>query len=448
MDADVAAFQKFIETSLVIEAPAGSRKASQAAVAIASGRVNRGAAVSFKDVRGEGLDAKTYGAVVEDIRKQIAADLSRPDYRIEVFDRSTKDPAAEGRRIDKGLAHFARGVVAHPDEGAFAQGMNLPSGKACVVVGFPASTGLQPFFSRAIGIPVKTKAIDDVNAHRMFLWHELGHCLLGASEAKADTFAALMVLRHTKLEGAIDLLATWREVLEFISDRGDDHFMSASLRAVSARAEALRADKRFMSMDIKEIAALAKSMSDEFAASPAEVKDAMTVRSALAEAQGLKAHYVRTDEGLRRVGFGEWVNANAAIPELGRIKDAFERLANGTTGRQEAYTIDLPALRASLAVLAAQGDSTARAMVKGLDRGRKSKAAAHDEGIGVAIPYDFRQDPYHGQVIAFDRSCQKAIVSDDGGRYAIHDGRAVIEHGDLTTLAANAENVASVGLRR
>lgn len=449
MDADVAAFQRFVDAALVIEAPMGSRKASQAALAVASARVDRRASVEFKDVRG-GLDAKAYGTIVEEIRQQIASDLSRPDYRIEIFDRSTKDVVAEGKRIDKVLGQFAKGVQAHPEEGAFAQGMNLPSGKACVIVGFPASTSLKPFFSRAIGVPVETKAIDDVSAHRMFIWHELGHCLLGASEAKADTFAALMVLRHTKLDGAIDLLATWREVMEFTGERGDDHFMSASLRGVALRADALRADKRFMSMDMKEIAALAKSMSEELAAKPSEVKDTMTFRSALTEARGLKAHYVRSDEGLRRVGFGEWISANADIPELGRIRDAFERLSTGTTGPQAPYKIDLVSLRASLAALAAQGDPTARAMVKGLDRGRKAaKEDRHDDGIGVKIPYEFTKDAYQGQVIAFDRSCQKAIVSDDGGRYAIHDGRAVIEHGDLATLAAKAaDNVETVGLRR
>lgn len=446
MDADVAAFQRFVDTALVIEAPAYAGKASQAVQAVARAR----ATVSFES-RGRGLSSDRYRELVAEVRRQVTEDLRPgPDYRVEIFDRSRKDLGAEARRIDTSLWDFGQHVKAAARDGAMAQGVVIGAKPACIVVGFPNHTDVNAYYSQSVGFPVNTGSLDNETAHRMFFWHEVGHCILGPSEAYADTFAALMMVRHTSTKDALAVVATWREVSELTTpDVDDDHFMSASLWRVVERSSALRSDPTFMSMDMKGVAALAKSMADTFALTEADQAEIVAFRKAVSAAAGAKAHYVRTEEGLQRVGFGDWLRSHSRVPEFARLIRSIDSLMGGVVSQSPYKPRSSSEFRKDLSEIAGRGDPTAKLMLRGLDR-KSGPAERHEASMGIKIPYEFGTDAYHGQVIDFDPKCQTILFSPDNDRYAIRDGRAVIDHGDLSSLAdrMRSTEVADLGLRR
>jgi hypothetical protein len=399
MDADVSHLQKFADVPYVIEAPASkSRAASAAAQALG------GVQVRFDDTRP--LPKGRYGAIVESVRAQINEDL-RPDgkWRIDVFDRSAKDLTQEGRRIDRTLSGFRKSLGTGA-EGAFAQPFPVNTTapgqlKGCIVVGFPASTDPRQMMSAALrGAPVPMQGLTAEKFHRHSLWHELGHCLLGNSEARADTFASLMALRHNLFgKDTLATLASWREVNEWTTPQLDDeHFIAASLWEVVSRADALQADKRFMAMGIEEIAGLAKTMSDRFSLGPEAIRDAVSMRRAFYVAAALPHHLVPGPGGKRVKGdLQAWGAAHSDIPEIARMDTVSLNLLNGAKPLQ-AFAHDMKALRARLDALVASGDPTAKAMVASLDR--PAPAHRHDPDFEAEIPYRFKATDYARQVLS------------------------------------------------
>lgn len=427
MDADVSALQRFADVPYVIESAAPELPLARAA------QMNAGAGLDLRIDDSRGVTPEHYRRIVEQIRRQLAADpVSRKEgYRIEIFDRSVPDPAAEARRVDRRLPGFAASFEKLADTGANANAYRTSATSAsCMVVGWKPGDSASAVMGRIVGEPhADTGGMDADQFHRHGLYHEIGHCLLGGSEAKADTFAALMMLRHTDIPmDALTALAGFRELAETTSpDPNDDHFVAASLWRVVQIGDQLRASDRFMAMDIGEIATVAEAIGDRFASMPDETRGIRSFRAAFNHAAQAKVHYVLQPGGLRPTDFQGWLVANAKIPEFGRIVALARRLA-GTGGEDERagsgrVKFDPQRVRTALAALSDKGDPTARTLL--LQMGRRmpplSSPPEHMIGANVMVPFTYGKPALSDDLIGFDVGTQTLSFDASQQTYDVRD---------------------------
>ena len=269
MDADVSHLQKFADVPYVIEAPASKGGLLGAAAAAVNKRVQ----VRFDDSRG--VAPERYRAMVESIRADLRAGLSpKTGYGIGIYDASTKDPSAELGKIHPSMKVAGKLVgELSTTKGAFAAPFRTPDGIRCVVVGFKPDAPVAGILAMGSGRDdVKRQGLDDLTFHRMTITHESGHCLLGSSEAKADAYMALVMLRDPSFpKEALAAWANWREREEWtLAMPEDDHFTAKSVWAVLQRADSLRADPAFMAMSLEEVAGVANAIVEEVGMRPAE----------------------------------------------------------------------------------------------------------------------------------------------------------------------------------
>lgn len=401
MDADVSHLQKFADVPYVIEAPASKGSLLGAAAAAVSKRVQ----VRFDDSRG--VAPERYRAMVESIRADLKAGLSpKAGYGIGIYDASTRDPSAEMGRIHASMKVAGKFVSdLSASKGAFAAPFRTPDGIRCVVVGFRPDAPVPGILAMGTGRDdVKRQGLDDETFHRMTIIHESGHCLLGSSEAKADAFMALMVLRDPSFpKGALAAWANWREREEWtLAMPEDDHFTAKSVWAVLQRADALRADPAFRAMSVEEVAGVANAIVEEVGMGPAEQAEVSSVRRAIHE--GVLS--VAPKAGLREgaAPLGRWFVQNRDVPEFARIVDLHVEAQAGPKA-VAPYEVRAGAFREAIGKLAASGDKVAAAMVRGYDTkpdansdAAKEVASLHsaDEGL---VPYKFPRTAYQAKVV-------------------------------------------------
>lgn len=422
MDADVSALQRFSEVPYVIESPAANAPLANAA------QMNAGAGIRLKLDETRGVTHEHYHRIVDDIRRQLASDpVSRKEgYRIEIFDRAVADPKAEARKVDRTFHGFARNFAEAENLGPRASAYRASAKSvSCIVVGWKPEAKAADLLGLPLGLRnADTGGMDDDQFQRISLYHEVGHCLLGGSEAKADTFAALMMLRHSDLPtSALAALATFRELTEFTSrDPNDDHFISSSLWRVVEIAEQLRANPRFMAMDMGEIASVADTIGDRFASMPDEIRSIRTFRAALNGVAAAKAHYVVEPQGLRATDFKGWLVANSGIPEIERLV-ALSRKLTGNGGEVGRAKFDPQRLRTALSHLAEQGDPTARNLLSQMGRRMRPIPSMPEYmiGPGIPLPFSYRPSPLADEIIGFDSATQTVRFDDTQQSFSVHD---------------------------
>lgn len=438
MDADVSALQRFSEVPYVIESPAANAPLATAA------KLNAAAGSNLRLDESRGVTPEHYHRIVDEIRRQLASDaVSRKEgYRIEIFDRAVADPMAEARKVDRTLRGFARNYSESKDTGPNATAYRASAKSAsCVVIGWKPGDTPTDILGSPLGLPAAdTGGLSDDHFQRFGIYHEVGHCLVGGSEAKADTFAALMMLRHSDMPtSALVAMATSRELSEFTSwDSNDDHFISASLWRVVEIAEQLRANERFMSMDMGDIASVADTIGDRFASMPDEIRTIRTFRAALNTVAEAKVHYVAEPRGLRPTDFEGWLVANTGIPEIGRLVELSAKLtgkgSNG--GKVERGHFDPQRLRTALSHLAERGDPTAKTLLRGMGRRMPPIKALPDYmvGPGIPLPFSWRGAPLSDDVIGFNSVTQTVKFDASQQSYAVHDrfSGAVVQTGFAT----------------
>lgn len=375
-----------------------------------------------------GVTPEHYHRIVENIRGQLAADpVSRKEgYRIEIFDRAVTKPMVEARKIDRTLHGFARSFGELEDSGPNANAYRTSAKTAaCIVVGWKPGQTASAVMAEPLGLPhAETGGMDAVSFQKIGLYHEIGHCLMGGSEAKADTFAALMMLRHTDLPvSALTALATFRELSEFTTpDPDDDHFIAASLWRVVEIADQLRASERFMSMDMGEIASVASTIGDRFASMPDEIRSIRSFRSAFNKAAEAKVHYVPEPGGLRATDFQGWMVSNARIPEIERVIELSRFLA-GAGGKVERAQFDPQRVRKALSGLSDLGDPTAKKLLRDMSRRMRpiDSPPEYTIGPGIMIPYTYGKAPLSDELIGFTVATQTVSFDASQQSYAVHD---------------------------
>jgi hypothetical protein len=422
MDADVSALQRFSDVPYVIESPAANAPLATAA------KMNAAAGQDLRLDTSRGVTPEHYHRIVEDIRRQLACDaVSRKEgYQIEIFDRAVADPMAEARKVDRTLHGFARNFSESKDTGPNATAYRASAKSvSCVVIGWKPGDTPAEVLGSPLGLPDgDTGGMTADQFQRQGIFHEVGHCLLGGSEAKADTFAALMMLRHSDLPtSAITALATFRELSEFTSqDPDDDHFISAALWRVAEMADQLRANPKFMAMDIGQIASVADTIGDRFASMPDEIRSIRTFRAALNGVAAAKTHYAVEPHGLRPTDFKGWLVANTAIPEIDRLV-ALSRKLSGGGGKVERARFDPQRLRTALSHLSERGDPTAKNLLKLMGRRMRPIHAPPEYmvGPGIPLPFSYRPSPLVDDIIGFDSMTQTVKFDASQQSFSIHD---------------------------
>lgn len=363
MDADLPDLRRFAQVPYAIEAPASLGLGAAAAAAA-------GARTIGVTLDPRGLDMVRYRGLLDRLRGEIGG-LRTTAYRISVLDRTAPDLEAEGRGVDRSLAALPEILAAQGKPTAFAGTYRGRQGIGCAIAGFPPGYDHAARLSGPVGRPIPLRGIDPEGFHWFALRHELGHCLLGASEARADAFAALMGLRDGSLDrGRLAVLAAYREAEEWLSpDPDDDHFSSASLWGIVRRTEALAADPRIKAMGVERVAELARDAADRLGLDRRAVEEAKAVRRGALAARAL---HPAGPEGLG--GFVAWARSHPGVPALARLAAAMENLAAGA-GPMPPFAPDAMALRAALAGLAHSGDRTAAAMLRGMSAPRVPKGA-------------------------------------------------------------------------
>lgn len=416
MDAvDFQTLQKFAETPFVIEAPVtASAYAAKAAAILGGARIK---------VHPEGSAPKAYTNALDGVRKQVATEFKGVGGRIEFLNLAEKDLEKEVRRIDRSLANasdFVAETVA--SRGAFAFGIKDSARRpVCIVVGPHPDMTAQDFFAGFIEEAVEAHGVDDEAMQRTIMWHELGHCLLGVSENKADTFAALMTIRHLNNPNIIPLLASWREYDEWTRPEwSGDYFISKTLWSLQKIESKLRHSAKFMSMSVREIASLAEEVAAQFGPSKAEIEHRRRFRGALAAIHGLKAHYVPARGGVKKVDVDEWMSSHADnVPEFRRLQSLKNNLQFGAIALQP-FEVEASRFRNAMKKIAKTGDRSALAF---LNRYEKPWRAKERPDAGPAPSIGFKPKPTGAidEIIAMDRASERIDFSMNNDVWVVRD---------------------------
>jgi hypothetical protein len=365
MDADAVHLQRFSDVPYVIEAPASKGGLLGAA---ASALARTGARVRIDE--GRGMAPERYRGMIESIRRDLQANLSAtPGYAIDVYDISNPDREGEVARIHHSLR--GGGKIVHriaAGKGAYASGFRTSDEAAhCIVVGLRPDVRTQAFLANGTGrAAVASGSLDEETFQRTAIVHEIGHCLLGASEAKADAFAMLMSLRDPGFDKAtVAAWASWREREEWtLAVTEDDHNTAKALWAILERADELRADPAFRALDIEGIAGLAKAFVEERGFAPGEEAEVASVRRGIRAGVLSVAPRAGLKEGASPL-FG-WLRGHADIPAVGRIVALVDNALEGARPLPP-FEARPGEFRAAIAALADKGDPVAKAIAKGYD---------------------------------------------------------------------------------
>lgn len=436
----------------VIEAPAAPSDVREGVV---KAMAARGAKTSFIETpNGKGvLDVGTYRDTMKEVRSHLKADLpANPDYTIEFVD-LTANPKTEIGRL-AGLTSQDKLIRREMREGFKAGGVshNLDrkgGGRVCFVSPFSQKVNVDKLLELMTGVQVDRGDMTNADFHRQVAWHEVGHCLLGASEHKADAFAALMTIRFSNNEGMLLRWAMWREATELqTKDIMDDHDTSKGIWNIVRMQDKLRGSPDFMKLDINGIAALASAISEKTDFSLDEQIAMREVRVALAIADAKKVHYLPGPKGFKPTDTAGWLRANRdTFAPVGRLFDLVEALEDGRDPGNPK-PLDRAAFKRAMADLAKTGDPTAKEILKGMamlgpaarkilteDKQMKAKEDAR-------IPLKFKANPViSDKVLSWSADSQRISFSKDQSAYVVKDAETgkVVKAGRVDVSGGTAD---------
>lgn len=340
-------------------------------------------------------DGGRYGKVIARVRADVAAGLRRrPGYVVGVLDVTRPDAGAELRRIDRDLVgRVAELGSLRTELGAYSVLFPTRKGLACVAAGYPPGTDPGRLLTQVAALrSVDRTALDDGTFHLITLWHEVGHCLLGRSEAEADVFAFLVAIRLGVDVRALEAWAAWREVAEWSSPfPRDDHVASAALWAVLDRVEAVRAKDGFAKAGLERVAALAKAFVDAHGADADAKRRIFRVRDAVAA--GAVALASTSGATATLAILDGWFAGKSPPAELGRLVRARGFLESGRGRPTSPTDAEDGSLERFLSAEAARGDVVARAMLDRLLDPEDEVAVPRREHVfAKGIPFDVRPD--------------------------------------------------------
>jgi hypothetical protein len=375
-------------------------------------------------VRGERAATFDYSAVIQDIQKQVDREFRG---RIHIVDRS-KPIAAELADIaaltGKPLKDDETFILGGDPHTSPARG---PKATVCLVIGPPPGQDAHDvavgFVEEMLGTTVAFKSgsgITDETWHRFALWHEVGHCLLGSSEAKADAFGVLKTVSESRLVNFLDDLTVVRELMERISTPTDEHIISPTLRQLPDRYAAGGAcvDAGRWVRELGQITHKLQTHGDTWTIL---LRNRLAFTRYDAKKQDFDfahaAFLVPVKEGYVATNFRGWLDASAAIPEVARIEQLIGYLAADPTARKipGAFSADRAASATAVAALARAGHPVARDSPALFGAAPSSSDLPLENG---GLP---AASQIEGRLIAFDRSSAVVKFAKDLRSFLVRD---------------------------
>lgn len=378
-----------------------------------------------------------YGAMVRDIQAQV--DREFPG-RIHLVDRS-KPVEAELSEIagltGKPLKTSETFIISGDPHTSPAFG---PKATVCLVIGphpeLDAHGMSVGFAEEMLGSKIAFAVgadVTDETSHRFSLWHEVGHCLLGSSEAKADAFAVLKTVAESGKLNFLDGLIAVRELMERISTPIDDHIISPTLRKLSDRyAGGAVADDG--SRSLRELAGTADQLPTPIEAATILLRNRLALTRFDEKTRGFNARaefLVPVKEGFVATDFRGWIKASASIPEIARIGQLIDYLEAdpATRGRLSPAVIDHTVSARAVRALARAGDPVAREIAPILGEAAPVVGLPlENEGLLAASQVD-------GRPITFDRSSAVVKFGRDLRSFLVRDAAT-----NRPILAGNARD--------
>lgn len=354
-----------------------------------------------------GKPLANYSSLIADVQHQVdAAGFPVP---IIIVDR-TKDPRSQAARLGAatGVPKDIRidpAPLRGPAHSNFFHGG--PGRVACFVVGADPSAGVADIVGHGLEPGYRAGTTSQEDIHKLVLWHEVGHCLLGASEAKADAFGTLKFLADGGNRQAVEFVTAGRELNEWTGMPSDPHFTSAALRTV-LRETAEKAP----SGSLLDLAMTANAIPE-----PAIERQAK-IRRALFEAKRYEdqAFLVPVREGFVATSENEWLRASSTVPELAHIAELKDYMRADPATRQLPAELrpDPHASAIAVAALANAGDPIMREIAPAFDASRPAANAAIETPSGL-----LSGDQIKGQLFAFDRTDAVVKFTQDGERFLV-----------------------------
>lgn len=390
-----AALRKFAKGGVVLE----GRGAKLAAAAFAIAAVTAAAPSAEAMPRHKQPEIKIpYQEMLKDVRAQVEAEFPG---QIFIVDR-TADPRTEAARLAKIVGIPSRYSEIDPSEmtgSAHSRPFEGTRKTVCVVIGAEPWTSSAEINGLPPDMPAKMGALDDANAHRTVVWHEIGHCLTGASESRADAFGALKMMTELKSTKSVETLTVTRELSEWLGPPGDDHLISPTLRGIITKY----GNSEFMTgkHSLAELAKIAAAVPEP------NVKRAVRVRDALGRVafSDDQRFLVPVKEGFVSTSLFGWIRASSSVPEFKQITTLTDYMTSDDGSRKipAPFVMDLTASASAITSLAAAGDPVARRIAPALG----GTAISSDVPIttGDALP---SAKDVEGRTIAFERT--RAVV--------------------------------------
>lgn len=359
-----------------------------------------------------------YSAMVKDIQTQVDAEFPG---KIHIVDRS-KPAADEAAKIaqltGKALSERELFIIGGDPHSSPAIG---PNGAVCLVIGPQPDLDVRDmtagYVEEMMGSdqPLDFKGgsgVTDEVWHRLMLWHEVGHCLTGSLESRADAFSMLKMMSELKRTDFVDVLIAVRELMERVSTPYDDHIISPTLRnALQSYGNAEFMEKPHT---LRELGAIADKLEVSIDAHAILIRNwlAMTRYDEKRKDFDLKRtdYLVPVKEGYVVANFDGWLKAAASIPEVGRIRELLNYLTGDPATRKAPgpFNTDRAASAKAVEALAEAGDPTIRdiAPVFGVTNFSSDVPLSGTDAL-----------PSHadvpGRLIAFDRTAAVVKFSKD-----------------------------------
>lgn len=386
---------------------------------------------------GSSLALIDYSAMVQDIQAQV--DREFPN-RIHIVDRSkpiagelTTIAALTGKPLPDNETFILRGDP-HTSP-AFG-----PKATICVVVGPTPEQGAHEiavgFAEEQLGGQVGFKpgvGITDETWHRFSIWHEVGHCLLGSSEAKADSFGLLKTVADSGRVNFLDDLIVVRELMERISTPLDEHIISPTLRHLTDRYRA------GASIDagrtLKEIGGIVDKLPTPVDAWTILFRNRLAMTRFDAKTRDFDiAHtgfLVPVNEGFVLTDFRGWLKASISIPEVARVEHLISYLSADPATRIVPLqtSTDRGASETAVVALARAGDPVARSLAPLYG----TQPASFEVPLVNAGLVSANQ--VEGRLIAFDRSSAVVRFAKDLQSFLVRDAVS-----NRPILAGNTQN--------
>ena len=445
----VALLNKVAAAPYIIEAPDAPTDVREGVIrSLAARAPGRTAEMTAKN----SAEIEAYRGTIGAIKEQLKAELpENPNYTIEFVDLAG-NAKAEADRLAKLTSQdkMARRYVKDGfEQGGIALGLDRKKGgRICMVSPFAPRVNIDDVLNKLTGVDANRDGVSDQDFHRQVAWHEVGHCLVGGSEMKADIFAALMTIRDTPKPGMLLRWAMWRESAELQAREIDDnHDVSKGIWQIVRMEDKLRADPEFMSMSVDGIAALANQVAQKADFTVDEKLAIRDIRVMIAVAISKKAHFIaEPGGGLKPTDLAGWLHASGLAP-VERLTKLTRAIMDGSDPGDPPQ-LDRKALREAIATLAKRGDPTAIAIGRAIDieapvsaRSLKREYVAQMKD-DAKIPLQFSASRVvSDRVLRWAMDTQQISFSADQSSYMIKDQQTgrVVQAGKVELSGGQAD---------